>query len=54
MTSVMLTLNVQGANNFRPDAELVALDVNAALPRRDSFAYRRPGPGSCERWGWGA
>ena len=57
MTSVMLPLNVQGANNFRiifPDAELVALDVNAALPRRDSFAYRRPGPGSCERWGWGA
>ena len=56
----MLPLNVQGANNFRiifPDAELMgvmALDVSAALPRRDSFAYRRPGPGSCERWGWGA
>ena len=45
------SLNVPGANNFRiifPDAELMgvmALDVSAALPRRDSFAYRRPGPG---------
>ena len=54
------SLNVLGANIFRiifPDAELMgvmALDVSAALPRRDSFAYRRPGPGSCERWGWGA